>query len=129
MLDNRRLGKQRVEVLQLLKAILDPDAKGWKHHPCSLMWTGNEIGLIEYGVAVCEEWTSRGFADTCRDKILAWRPQAREGQSPWLGDPALHASHRSNLLRKDPEFYGQYGWTDDPSVETVWPVTKANFQL
>lgn len=121
VLDNKRLGKQRVEVLQLLKAILDPDAKGWKNHPCSVMWRNNEVGLIRYGVAICDEWRTRGFNDTCREKILAWQPLARGGDPSWLGDEALHASHRANLLRKDPTWYGQFGWIDDPDLEYVWP--------
>ena len=34
----------------------------------------------------------------------------------------IHASHRSNLLRKDPEFYGKYGWTEPDNLEYIWPV-------
>ena len=120
-LDNKRLGKQRVEVLQLLKAILDPEAKGWRNHPCSVMWRNNENGLILYGVAICHEWTSRGFADTCHEKILAWAPKARGGDPTWLGDESFHASHRANLIRKDPEYYRSHGWTDDETIELIWP--------
>jgi len=41
---------------------------------------------------------------------------------PWLGDAALHRSHQSALLRKDPEFYGPRfpGVPDD--LPYVWPV-------
>ena len=41
---------------------------------------------------------------------------------PWFGNEKIHASHRSNLLRKDPEFYGKYGWTEPDNLEYVWPV-------
>jgi hypothetical protein len=42
---------------------------------------------------------------------------------PWLSDERLPLSHRGNLMRKDPEFYGQYGWTDaDPQAPYFWPV-------
>jgi hypothetical protein len=41
---------------------------------------------------------------------------------PWWGDPAFHASHRSNLLRKDPVWYGQFGWAEPPDLPYVWPV-------
>ena len=34
----------------------------------------------------------------------------------------MHASHRSNLLRKDPEHYMQFGWTEPPDLPYVWPV-------
>jgi hypothetical protein len=43
---------------------------------------------------------------------------------PWLGDEAFHASHRSNLLRKNPEWYGQFGWTEPDDLPYVWPVGK-----
>lgn len=34
----------------------------------------------------------------------------------------MHASHRSNLLRKEPEYYTQFGWTEPPDLPYVWPV-------
>jgi hypothetical protein len=38
----------------------------------------------------------------------------------WLGDEEFHASHRSNLLRKDFEYYSKHGWTDNPEDPYVW---------
>jgi hypothetical protein len=38
----------------------------------------------------------------------------------WLGDPEFHASHRSNLLRKDFDYYSKHGWTDNPEDPYVW---------
>ena len=32
----------------------------------------------------------------------------------------FHSSHRANLLKKEPDFYNQYGWTEDPSDPYVW---------
>jgi hypothetical protein len=40
----------------------------------------------------------------------------------WLGDPQFHAAHRSNLLRKDPEYYGKFGWTEPDDLEYPWPL-------
>jgi len=41
---------------------------------------------------------------------------------PWLGDEALHRSHRSALLRKDPEYYGRF--FDEPlDLPYVWPAS------
>ena len=40
----------------------------------------------------------------------------------WMGDETFHASHRSNLLKKDPEFYGKYGWTEATDLDYLWPV-------
>ena len=54
-LDNKRLGKQRVEVLQLLRA-LSGESKGWVNHPACKMWHGFEMALAVYGLAICDEW-------------------------------------------------------------------------
>jgi Pyrimidine dimer DNA glycosylase len=131
VLDTRRLGKQRVEALQMVRALLVPDY-GWRHHPAVLMWKGYPEALGRYGLEVCGEWRGRGFADTCQPKILVLlgvelvRGQeelaAAGALPPWLGDAALHRSHQSALLRKDPEFYGPRfpGVPDD--LPYVWPV-------
>ena len=47
-LDYRRLGKQRVEVLQLLNSFHKPNYKGWKNHPAREMWRGYENALVMY---------------------------------------------------------------------------------
>jgi hypothetical protein len=38
-------------------------------------------------------------------------------------------SHRSNLLRKDPVFYGQYGWNVPPDLPYFWPVKKEDVEV
>lgn len=122
-LDNKRLGKQRVEVLQLLHALTGVKS-GWANHPAAKMWRGHEYDLVCYGLEICTEWRSRGFKDTCFDKINALLYQVdRLGIStpPWWGDPVFHASHRSNLLRKDPVHYGQFGWTEPHDLPYIWP--------
>jgi len=120
VLDRQRLGKQRVECLQIVKAITQPDY-GWQNHPAVNMWRGYLRSLICYGVAVCDEWIGRGYKDTCREKLLANLPA--DGEDPvWLGDSKFHRSHRSNLLRKNPQHYGEYFEQDLPSnLEYVWP--------
>ncbi|WP_344904429.1 hypothetical protein [Actinomadura meridiana] len=40
---------------------------------------------------------------------------------PWLGDPALHRSHRSALVRKDPDFYGPRFPGVPADLPYVWP--------
>ncbi len=133
VLDPRRLGKQRVEVLQIMRAITVP-GYGWRHHPAAKQWKGYEEALAAYGVAVCREWCRRGYADTCDLKIrqeLATldvhevREQAvleRAGRlPPWLGDEDYHRSHRSSLLAKDPGWYGQFFDDVPPDLPYVWP--------
>lgn len=123
-LDRQRLGKQRVECLQILNA-LTGQSKGWVNHPAVRMWRGHERALIRYGVAVCDEWIKRGYNDSCRAKILAFESQFRDQSAimpPWFGDIDLHRSHQSNLRRKDPDHYA-FPVPDD--LPYVWPVEGA----
>jgi len=120
VLDYRRLGKQRVEVFQLLRANLDVSL-GWKNHPAAVMWRGFEPALAHYGIAMCDEWIARGYKDTCRQKILDLI--APNTQYPeWWGRDDVVISHRSNLIRKAPEFYKSL-WPDVPDdIPYVWPI-------
>jgi hypothetical protein len=120
-LDNRRLGKQRVETLQILNALSNP-AYGWQNHPAVKMWRGHSDLLVEYGIAICREWLNRGFNDTCSDKISAHHSGNIVTSAPhWIGSEPFHASHRSNLLRKEPAHYSQFHWTESPDLPYVWP--------
>src|SRR5574343_1340460 len=100
ILDRMRLGKQRVECLQILKALTDP-TYGWQNHPAVKMWRGSEIVLVEYGLLVCIEWIHRGYKDTCRNKICELRPKRNSDIAPeWLGNKQFHDSHKAALLFK-----------------------------
>lgn len=123
VLDDVRLGKQRVEAYQILRSLLEI-TQGWRHHPAVRMWRGHTNALVDYGLAMCVEWTARGRADTVHDKLLELRRRGRALRPAWLGDEAFHASHRSNLLRKDPEWYGRFGWLEPPDLPYVWPVGR-----
>lgn len=117
-LDLKRLGKQRVECIQVVRG-LTVDGYGWRHHPAVKMWRGYEEALGRYSLTVCEVWTEAGRADTCAATITVdlaaagvtrIRSQAELAEAgalpPWLGDPAFHVPHQSNLIRKDPAHYG-----------------------
>lgn len=126
-LDRQRLGKQRVEALQILRT-LQGSSSGWAHHQAVKMWRGCEHALAIYGWAVCDEWLRRGYRDSCRWEFVA----AMRGMDPeqvvapsWIGDEAFHRSHQSNLVRKLPGHYGQLfpGVPDD--LPYVWPVSVA----
>lgn len=118
-LDNKRLGKQRVECLQILNS-LTGKSKGWINHPATKMWKGYEKALCRYAIVICNEWIDRGYKDTCLDKIVTLAV-LNSGAPPWLGDEAFHASHRSNLLRKS-DHYNKFGWTESNDLPYVWPV-------
>jgi len=39
----------------------------------------------------------------------------------WFGKKEFHDSHKSNLLRKDKEFYSKFGWKEKDNLDYVWP--------
>jgi hypothetical protein len=121
VLDMKRLGKQRVETLQIVKALLTP-SYGWQNHPAVKMWRGHEWYLYLYQNAICNEWTSRGYKDTCLDKtLIAMAGQPIGIKKPeWLGREDIHQSHRSNLTRKMPEWYSEF-WEEPDDIPYVWP--------
>jgi hypothetical protein len=119
-LDRQRLGKQRVEVLQLLRA-LTGETKGWANHPACLMWRGHIHELAVYGIECCTAWISRGYKDTCREKMMPYLNHPCGGGPSWLGDEEFHASHRSNLLRKNRDYYSRFGWTEPDDLPYIWP--------
>ncbi|HBF80931.1 MAG TPA: cytoplasmic protein [Streptomyces sp.] len=137
-LDPKRLGKQRVETIQVLRGLTVP-GYGWRRHPAVRMWAGYQEALVRYGLEMCAVWTAEGRADTCaatliqdlaasigRPKVTV-RPEpdltaARE-VPPWLGDEAFHLSHRSALVRKDPGYYRPLFPDVSPDLPYVWPAS------
>ncbi|MDQ0772038.1 hypothetical protein QF026_000504 [Streptomyces aurantiacus] len=136
VLDRARLGKQRVEALQVLRGLTVP-GYGWRHHPAVRMWTGYEEALVRYGLDMCAIWVAQGRADTCATTLVTdfsrYRPGAavrvqeqlaRDGElPPWLGDPAFHRSHRSALVRKAPEVYAPFFPDVPDDLPYVWPTS------
>lgn len=118
-LDRQRLGKQRLEVVQILGALTK--GGGWANHPAVRMWAGCEDLLCLYGLEICAEWRRRGYRDSLADRMIP--PRGTWSSPSWLGDDKFHASHRSNLLRKNPDHYGQFGWREKPDLPYVWPAT------
>ena len=133
-LDAKRLGKQRVECLQVVRGLTVP-GYGWRHHPAVRMWRGHLEALGRYALACCEAWTGRGHDDTCAATLVvdlraagvtgirSQEELAATGDLPWwIGDDDFHRAHRSALVRKDPAHYGPLfpGVPDD--LPYVWPL-------
>jgi hypothetical protein len=118
-LDNKRIGKQRVETYQILRALLG-ESKGWTNHPATKMWRGHEFQLYEYQNAICAEWSRRGFKDTVmestRNLIMEKGVRPTYNAPEWAGIPALAITHRANLYIKDPIFYAKF--EDETKVYT-----------
>ena len=127
VLDRQRLGKQRVETLQILNALAGL-SKGWVNHPATKMWRGHETALVQYGIAICQEWQMRGYKDSCEEKIWNVSKNFRPNRGfallpPWWGSDLVHDSHKSNLLRKNPEWYSHYNWNVPDDLPYEWPTT------
>jgi hypothetical protein len=124
-LDNKRLGKQRLESYQILKALEDT-SYGWQHHPAVLMWKGYEDALKMYYNCVLSEWIRRGF----KNSMSFYDLSCLKGEFPsWIGNEDFHKSHRSNLLRKDYEFYSKQFSDVDANLPYYWPSKVGTTQV
>ena len=127
ILDWRRLGKQRVEGMQIINAIEGKKRKdgkpykGWLNHPATVMWRPYVNALKYYTDVIIEEWIRRGYNNNMElygayelveDGVLTY--------PHWLGNEQFHSSHRANLLRKDYEYYSKFGWTEESNNPYVW---------
>ncbi len=128
-LDRQRLGKQRVEAMQILRALLGMST-GWASHPAVAMWRGYEPALFNYMAAMTDEWGKRGYRNAkisefaemlAQDRDYMYVDQRDLTTPAWLGRRVFHASHRSNLLRKDAAWYGRFGWKEPADLPYVWP--------
>lgn len=138
VLDRQRLGKQRIENLTIMRALLADG--GYAHHPVTKQWAGHEASLMLYQNAICYEWRNvRGYKDTCLEKTLAiYAPfevdrevaisrmfeLVNHSDPEWLGWEEYHQSHRENLLAKNFEFYAPLFPDDEPNDEKVYPANE-----
>jgi hypothetical protein len=117
-LDYRRLGKQRVEAMQLIGAIKG-EKGGWVNHPAAKMWRGYVPALALYHDEAIKEWQRRGYKNTM--KLLKPRKSSII-MPPWVGDKQFHRAHQSNLVRKFPEHYRVYFPNVPDDLPYIWPV-------
>jgi hypothetical protein len=120
VLDNKRLGKQRVECKQILKALNDPNY-GWQNHPAVKMWRGYETALEAYMNVCITEWVKRVFKNNM--------PLCTYGNTyplglvfpDWFCDSRFHAARCAALLFKDYNWYSRFGWKEEPELNYWWP--------
>lgn len=127
-LDRQRLGKQRVEAMQILSTIRNPNAKGWRNHPVVNMWRGYEGALMLYFNRIVHEWVKRGY----KNNMPLYDIDDEKVEMPWwMGNQDFHMSHQASLVRKLPEFYSPLF---DVSAEQmskgyVWPKIIQGVQI
>jgi hypothetical protein len=151
-LDYRRLGKQRSETKQQQILLRDPSQEkdlrpgarqilatpvgaaevlaftfnaARLNHPACAQWWDCAGALAIYHDLSLLEWKMRGYQNTMKFVSAPGKHKLPD----WWGDEQFHSSHRSNLLRKDPVWYGKHGWTDDPEAEYYWPSRDPKYQL
>lgn len=127
-LDYRRLGKQRVEAMQLINSLTNPHVQGWSNHPAALMWQGYVPALKHYHNVMVREWERRGYVNN----MLMYGIEFVDGflaLPPWIGRKDFHDSHKSNLLRKAPEHYEQFGWSVPDNLSYVWPAAALEISV
>lgn len=132
-LDYKRLGKMRVESRQIMTALIylkNNDLykidkrgrrrkRGWLYHTATQMWVGFEGALAIYCNTMIREWIRRGYKNTM---YLYNEKDYEIKMPPFIGNKAFHLSHQSNLVRKNPEFYGPIFPNVEKNLEYVWKV-------
>lgn len=137
-LDYKRLGKQRLEAFDIIylcyrhkgidkrkemnksKKQAEYLWKRYKHHPAVLMWIGYTNALKLYYNTIRSEWIKRSYNNT----MPYLRIHGKTIMPFWMGSRKFHAGHKSNLLRKDFNFYSKYGWNKDTTISYFWPIRK-----
>lgn len=114
VLDRQRLIKQMHEGITLHNG-------GWPNHPASKMWRLYPRALGCYLLAVANECLIRGYQANHIGQFYVWSLEDGPEYPNWWGREDVHASHRSNLLRKLPQHYSQFNWTEPDNLPYVWP--------
>ena len=129
-LDYQRLGKQRVEAMQIINVIEGNPRKdgqpykGWLKHPCVIMWSNFAPALKLYHNIFIEEWIQRGYKNNMALYDLS---EIQITYPYWLGEEQFHLSHRANLLRKNKDYYKKYKWNVDSTAGYVWLDENGNW--
>lgn len=127
ILDRNRLGKQRVEAIQIARALLGL-SEGWLTHPAVKMWRGYEPFLIKiYLRSVMDEWIRRGYKnDKCEQhyqELLQYVRDIKPTHPDWFCEE-LFRSHQSNLVRKKPEYYREFFPEVPHDLPYYWPISE-----
>lgn len=118
-LDYRRLGKQRIEAMVILRNITgQPNA--WRNHPAVKMWSGYPEALKLYMNMSIKLWIKRGYKNTMQYEKPDFSKKIKF--PPWFGNKNFHRAHRKALLFKDENYYRYYFKREKPEINYIWPV-------
>lgn len=126
VLDSTRLITQRNDAKMILYINEDKYRETqWDNHPATKMWRGFSRALLDYLRCINDECKHRKLKPgVWGQALLDFGPMMAQTivKPSWIGIESFHASHRSNLLRMDPIWYGQMGWNETPDFPYYWPV-------
>jgi hypothetical protein len=123
-LDWQRLGKQRVEAKQIYNIVSEGRTTGgWVNHPAVRMWRNYPDALAFYHNVIIDEWVKRGYQNAMPHLHV---PDGEIVMPWWFGDYDFHRAHRQILVRKLPEHYAKFQWSDITTGpwEYVWPASQ-----
>lgn len=134
LLDYKRLRNQINEATIIAKCLLKMyETRAWNHHRAVKMWTKDISYLVFiYIPAIIQETKKRGTNTVNYEnnliKVQETLLSINKSLSPahidtpvWFTSELI-LSHKSNLLRKDYEFYNKHFPGINPSLPYVWPV-------
>lgn len=120
-LDDKRLGKQRIESMQIINILEGKSTSvAWRSHPAVLMWSGYTNSLKYYCNCCIDEWIRRGFKNT----MLKYNVDYQNEDPWWIGNENFHRAMRARLIAKNEEYYlkkfpNDKGFNDG---KYFWPV-------
>lgn len=134
VLDDLRLGKQRLEAKQVYLSLTQKDYK-WSNHPASKMFIDPVsqkpyLNFIKaYYNSCLDEWISRGKSNSMEyievDKLS-------KDDYPWFwGWLEFHYSHQASLFRKHPYYYISKFELPEKYLDLgyIWPTENYNDYL
>lgn len=129
VLDNKRLGKQRVEARQIVNILTGKqNSNAWVNHPAIRMWEGYVPCLMLYTDLCIFEWIDRGFKNTMEIYPAYEYGVAIAPPKPWwLGNEDFHRAMRARLIQKNEEYYLPiFGEIDKGFNDSkyFWPVNE-----
>ena len=120
-IDDKRLGKQILETVQILNALAG--GKGYANHPVTLSWQGYEDALRLYGHTVLREYRARGGVAYADYETWFGTPPPDASLPPWIGHECFHRGHRGHMFRKNNKVYAPFEY--DGAAPLLYPYKYA----
>lgn len=130
-LRRQELGRQRVDIVQALYALLRPEHESkWRFHPVVRMWRGYDALLFQMYELTVKEWCARGYQHNMTFNAVAFARLSQRVVLPWwFNNVWFHEAQQAVLYSKDPEHYKamQNPWVfvdEQTQPKALWPVLR-----